>query len=509
MRSESFSESTPRAVLLWVLAAFLLKLGLAWIIPITGDEAYFVVWAQHPDFGYYDHPPMVAWLIKLFLPLGQTEVTVRLPVILANLTISVLIYQLLLPVNARIAYLSFLCYLLFPLSLINIFITTDSPLILFSFLSAYFLQRGISQNCTRYYALSGLFLGLAFYSKYFAVLLGIAYLVLFASDIRLRKNWKSGLLLLACALPFGFLNLYWNYTHCWNNILFNLINRNKSSQFDLTGFYQYVLMFALVFLPFLYYFIKSPKQWYASHDKSNAANTRFFIIIALFPFALFLLLSFTIIIGLHWILAFSPFIILLASIKLNEQQLKHSAITFSAISILLCLLLVLTVTVPIQFFKHSIDYQSLVFGKYQQKFLEYIRPDLESYQLASDSYSPASIMAFHLGTDVPVFGRGSYHGRQSDLLTDFRKLHNRKIMIVSKSANRLQRFRKYFDNTKLTTIQLKSANFYLLKGEQFNYPLYRKIILSRIKNDYYSIPDILPYKNCYLFDRYFENQKQK
>ncbi|MEJ1959728.1 MAG: hypothetical protein WDM70_10175 [Nitrosomonadales bacterium] len=29
------------------------------------------------------------------------------------------------------------------------------------------------------------------------------------------------------------LNLYWNYTHCWDNILFNLYNRNEGEEFSL------------------------------------------------------------------------------------------------------------------------------------------------------------------------------------------------------------------------------------------------------------------------------------
>jgi hypothetical protein len=36
---------------------------------MSGDEAYFIVWAQHPDFGYYDHLFIVvgAWLVATIL----------------------------------------------------------------------------------------------------------------------------------------------------------------------------------------------------------------------------------------------------------------------------------------------------------------------------------------------------------------------------------------------------------------------------------------------------------
>jgi 4-amino-4-deoxy-L-arabinose transferase-like glycosyltransferase len=36
----------------------LITAGCAGLVP---DETYYWLWAQHPSFGYYDHPPMVAW----------------------------------------------------------------------------------------------------------------------------------------------------------------------------------------------------------------------------------------------------------------------------------------------------------------------------------------------------------------------------------------------------------------------------------------------------------------
>ena len=52
---------------------------LAYVIPMSGDEAYFIIWAKHLDFGYYDHPPMVGWFLHLMLYLGSSEVILRLP----------------------------------------------------------------------------------------------------------------------------------------------------------------------------------------------------------------------------------------------------------------------------------------------------------------------------------------------------------------------------------------------------------------------------------------------
>jgi 4-amino-4-deoxy-L-arabinose transferase-like glycosyltransferase len=31
---------------------------------LTADEAYYWMWSKHLAFGYYDHPPMVALVIR-------------------------------------------------------------------------------------------------------------------------------------------------------------------------------------------------------------------------------------------------------------------------------------------------------------------------------------------------------------------------------------------------------------------------------------------------------------
>ena len=80
-----------------LLATLAIKLVLAYILPMSGDEAYFIVWAQHLDFGYYDHPPMVGWILHVLLYLGNSEVLLRLPAILLATAIGYGIYRLLKP----------------------------------------------------------------------------------------------------------------------------------------------------------------------------------------------------------------------------------------------------------------------------------------------------------------------------------------------------------------------------------------------------------------------------
>lgn len=67
MAAFSPSPSPPRATLdHWLIAALvaitLWRIGIAWLLPVTQDEAYYFDWARALAWGYFDHPPGVAAL---------------------------------------------------------------------------------------------------------------------------------------------------------------------------------------------------------------------------------------------------------------------------------------------------------------------------------------------------------------------------------------------------------------------------------------------------------------
>src|ERR1700739_2286931 len=79
---------------LTVLALIVLRLVAAAWTPLTFDEAYYWMWSKHLAGGYYDHPPMVAAVIRLGTMIaGDTEFGVRLVSILLALAVSWAVYR--------------------------------------------------------------------------------------------------------------------------------------------------------------------------------------------------------------------------------------------------------------------------------------------------------------------------------------------------------------------------------------------------------------------------------
>jgi len=76
-RWRSGPSSLPSPAHAWLAAV---------IIPLTEDEAYYRLWAQHLRLGYFDHPPMVAWWIAVGQGLaGPSQFGIRLlPVLSAG-----------------------------------------------------------------------------------------------------------------------------------------------------------------------------------------------------------------------------------------------------------------------------------------------------------------------------------------------------------------------------------------------------------------------------------------
>src|SRR3990172_11597576 len=155
---------TPKArarLLLLIALILAFKLWLATVFPFTGDEAYFTLWGAVPDLGYYDHPPMIGWLLALLLRLSWAEWVLRLPVVLLPLAVAAGVHAALVRRDAEKALLAATASLLVPINVWNVFITTDTPLILFSFFSALAFWQAAGRQSLSLYALAGALLGLA------------------------------------------------------------------------------------------------------------------------------------------------------------------------------------------------------------------------------------------------------------------------------------------------------------------------------------------------------------
>ncbi|MDZ7663486.1 ArnT family glycosyltransferase [Thiohalophilus sp.] len=486
---------------LWVylLLTLVAKLVLAHYLPMTGDEAYFILWGNYPDYGYYDHPPMVGWLLSAMLAVSDAPLWLRLPQILLTSFIGLAIYLLLRRTHEAVAVAVAVLYLVAPVNVLGVLTTTDTPLIFWSFLSAvsfYFARR---RDNFWWYLLCGLFLGAAFFSKFFAGLLGIAYFLYIVLYTRRGLRPYLGLLLIILGtLPFIGLNLWWNYNNCWNNYLFNLVNRTAGSGVspELTLKYLVLLVY-LVTPPILYYLIRQWREFRESLTSRQSVFGGLFFI----PIGLFFLLSFWKSIGLHWLLSFYPFLFLALAPILSTQQLRKCFYFMLPFTILhLVLVGALLILAPGVFKGYSENtYRDVVLGMRTSQILE-AAAEYEDFVLMTDSYSESALLAYHSGRHIPVFGISSYHGREDDKITDFRRFDGKNILVFSHHSK--EAYRPYFRESTIKQLHIEQTHYHLFVGKGFDYQKYREEVLSDIVQRYYRIPDYLPVGSCYMYERY-------
>lgn len=64
-------------------------------LSLSDDGAYYWEWSRHLALSYYDHPPVIAYLIWASTSLfGSSPLAIRLPNIISLLLTSLVIYRL-------------------------------------------------------------------------------------------------------------------------------------------------------------------------------------------------------------------------------------------------------------------------------------------------------------------------------------------------------------------------------------------------------------------------------
>lgn len=63
--------SIRRALWILIITTALTRLIIACFLGLGNDEAYHFLYAANPALGYYDHPPMMAWVEMLGLTLAD------------------------------------------------------------------------------------------------------------------------------------------------------------------------------------------------------------------------------------------------------------------------------------------------------------------------------------------------------------------------------------------------------------------------------------------------------
>jgi 4-amino-4-deoxy-L-arabinose transferase-like glycosyltransferase len=221
---------------LTVVALVALRLVAAAWTPLTFDEAYYWMWSKHLAFGYYDHPPGVAVLIRLGTMIaGDTELGVRLASILLALPMSFALYRtaaILFGGQRVAATATVLLNVTLMAAVGTLIVTPDSPLLVASSFVLFFLAKVLETGRGAWWLAVGGAVGVALLSKYTALLFGPAILIWLVGVPRLRRwlispwPYLGGIVALATFSPV----ILWNADHEWVSFI-KQIGRSRIGEF--------------------------------------------------------------------------------------------------------------------------------------------------------------------------------------------------------------------------------------------------------------------------------------
>lgn len=217
---------TKRNTVLIVFMLTLWRIYLSATVQLHPDEAYYWLWSRRLDLGYYDHAPLVAYLIRLTTLFSSQEACVRFGGILDTVIVSIISWTLSMQLfgDRKIASASVITMNVLPITMAgSVLITPDIPVFLFVSVAVYFFWQVVTTQKVWYWYLLGTAFGLALLSKYTAILVAPSlFMFILVTDERrwLKTIHPYASFLLGCAvfLPV----IYWNSRHQWISFVFQL-----------------------------------------------------------------------------------------------------------------------------------------------------------------------------------------------------------------------------------------------------------------------------------------------
>ncbi len=231
----------------------LINLLQAFSTELLYDEAYYWYYAQQPAFGYFDHPPMVAWMIWLGTLLFDNELGVRLVSCLLGVGTLLLVWSLISHPRKDSYVREFFVWAL-SITLLQAYgflSLPDTPLLFFTALFLWLYRRFLERPNAGIAILLGVCMAALMYSKYHAALVILFVLASRPALLKDRLAWLALAVSLLCYLP----HLHWLYQNDFVSVKFHLFERPNQpydfAKFTLGFLLNMMALFGLTF-PWVY-----------------------------------------------------------------------------------------------------------------------------------------------------------------------------------------------------------------------------------------------------------------
>jgi len=316
------------AAFLGVIAVAAVQFLCTGRVPLSGDEAYYWMWSKRLALGYYDHPPMVAWMIAIGTAiLGDTPQGARLMSVVLSACTSLLLFSLCYRISRKetVAFGALFLYWIIPfLAVESVMTIPDAGLIFFWTLSmTLFYDALLGKRRWTSWFLGGITWALAFYAK-FTALIFLPSLLLFLiispsgrQALRHRGPWLSIAAAILTLIPY----ILWNVSNQWISLQFQLMTRHVVLGATSSHVLKYILLQSAALsplMPLLFIYV----IWKAVRAKSSPHREAFLYLISMSvpTYLFFLYVSLHELVEINWPVAGALGLVVLTPLVILDQQ---------------------------------------------------------------------------------------------------------------------------------------------------------------------------------------------
>ena len=370
------------------------------------QDAYYYLYGQNLSLSYFDHPGMIGYILRIFTDVFGTSIfAVKFADFFITSITILSFYKLasyfLSKEKLQRAFLLITSTIF--VSILSFNSTPDVPLLLCWTLSLICLYKAIFEEKKWFFILGGIAMGMAFNSKYTAILLqfGLLAFLIFSNKYRklLLSPWLWGSIMISVAVTFPV--WYWNYQNEFASFVFQSSERTSSiSEFKISpkNFFgaighQMFLLIPVLFLVFITITYKYIKRVLLNF-KFPQAKTLFLLAFFVPTFVGFFLLTPIYWVKLNWMMPSYITGIILAGMFISKKLLKIQ-ILMSIVFHLLVSLQVLFYLVPIKSDDTWVGWKELALEIEQ---LQEKQPN--TFIFSNDNYKTSACLNFFMENKV-------------------------------------------------------------------------------------------------------------
>lgn len=415
-------KRSHKILLCFLIFVLILNLVQSALTDIIFDEAYYWYFAQNLSWGYFDHPPMVAFLVKIGLSIFDGELGVRFMAPFLYCA-NVLLLWLLIDSEKKHRHIWLFLAFVSSVGLLTAYgfmMVPDTPLVTFGLVFLWGYKRFLLKEDALGIIVTGAGMALVMYAKYHGILI-VGFAVL--SNLALLKNGKFWLAILIALLLY-IPHLHWLYEIDFVPIKYHLFDRVNSPwrvKYTLNYPVNCIAVAGLCF-PLMYWAL------YALSSKDKFDKALKFICYGILVF--FLISSFNRKTQAQWVvLTAIPLIIFSLRYAYIHAKFRKWLMGISLISVVILIFLRFALIFPSI---SPIEYEAFGNKKWVAELKSMVG---DTPVVFHNSYRDASMYAFYSGSTV--FSSNDIIARQNqfDIDSSEFKVRNKQVAYISGSKS--------------------------------------------------------------------------